>query len=229
MATVSFPYATLCVQGIKDGVTSEALEAQFEHYGRVRNVNLAQNKNMKGVPDTRIALVEFARRDDARKAMQELNGRNVQGKCVMIRFARSAPGMRSAAPAVRRGVPEPIPQTASHERLLAAKFRPADRSRSRSRSCSRTPRSKSRARGKKSKSGVEKGRSRSRRRRSRSPVRRQRSVSPQRSRSASRWRPEEFSSPEPTEPARRARRARTPARGSKRCRTESRSRSRKRR
>ncbi|CAE7564771.1 ICU11 [Symbiodinium sp. CCMP2592] len=34
-----------------------------------------------------------------------------------------------------------------------------------------------------------------------------------RSRSASRWRPEEFSSPEPTEPTRRARRARTPARG----------------
>ncbi|CAE7869751.1 Syncrip [Symbiodinium microadriaticum] len=124
MATVSFPYATLCVQGIKDGVTSEALEAQFEHYGRVRNVNLAQNKNMKGVPDTRIALVEFARRDDARRAMQELNGRNVQGKCVMIRFARSSPGMRSAAPAVRRGVPELIPQTASHERLLAAKRGP---------------------------------------------------------------------------------------------------------
>ncbi|CAE7869748.1 ICU11 [Symbiodinium microadriaticum] len=56
------------------------------------------------------------------------------------------------------------------------------------------------------------------RRRSRSPVRRKRSASPRSprrppSRSASRWRPEEFSSPEP---------ARTSARGSKRRRTESR-------
>eukprot|EP00913_Durusdinium_trenchii_P029833 g27956.t1 len=104
---------------------------------------------MKGAPDTRIAIVEFARRDDARKAMQGLNGRNVQGKCVMIRFARTAPGMRTAVPAVRRGVPELIPQTASHEKLLAAKFRPADRTLkqharkrspvlSRSRSCSRS-------------------------------------------------------------------------------------------
>ncbi|CAL1147396.1 unnamed protein product [Cladocopium goreaui] len=69
---MAFPYATLCVQGIKDGVTSEALQAQFEHYGRVRNVNITQNKNMKGAPDTRIAIVEFARRDDARKAMQAM-------------------------------------------------------------------------------------------------------------------------------------------------------------
>ena len=108
----------VCVCG-QDGVTSEALEAQFEHYGRargsavlklfvssaccfgeVRNVNLAQNKNMKGVhccissreprsqpvqvPDTRIALVEFARRDDARKAMQAMLRRPQQlDRCLL--------------------------------------------------------------------------------------------------------------------------------------------------
>lgn len=180
---MAFPYATLCVQGIKDGVTSEALQAQFEHYGRVRNVNITQNKNMKGAPDTRIAIVEFARRDDARKAMQGLNGRNVQGKCVMIRFAKTSPGMRTAAPPVRRGVPELIPQTASHEKLLAAKFRPADRSPSGSPSYSRSPK---RGRGRSSPAR--------KRRRSRSPKAR---TPPSRSRSASHWRPEEFSSPEP--------------------------------
>ena len=179
----AFPYATLCVQGIKDGVTTEALQAQFEHYGRVKNVNINQNKNMKGAPDTRIAIVEFARRDDARKAMQGLNGRNVQGKCVMIRFARTAPaGM--GTPTVRRGVPELIPQTASHEKLLAAKFRPADRSRSRSQS--RSPKRRGRS------SRAPKRRVRRSRSAPRSPV-----ESRSRSRSASHWRPQEFSSPEP--------------------------------
>lgn len=185
---MAFPYATLCVQGIKDGVTSEALQGQFEHYGKVRNVNITQNKNMRGAPDTRIAIVEFDRRDDARKAMQGLNGRNVQGKCVMIRFAKSSPGMRPAAPAVRRGVPELIPQTASHEKLLAAKFRPADRSPSRSPSDSRSRRRSA-------------PKSPKRRRRARTP-------SPSRSRSASHWRPEELSSPEPVKRRAKASRSR---------------------
>lgn len=113
--------------------------AQFEDFGRVIDVTISPNKHMRGIPDSKIALVEFEKKDDARKAMQALNGRHVQGKCVMIRFARSAPGVRTPAPLPRHSAPELIPQTATAAKLLAAKFQPCDgpKSVSRSRSCSR--------------------------------------------------------------------------------------------
>lgn len=129
---MAFPHATICVQGIKDGVDRHSIEAQFEVYGRIVRVDITPNSVLKGVADTRIAFVEFRRRDDARKAMQALNGRYVQGKCVMIKFARSAPGVRPPAP--NRGMPEMIPQTPNHQ-LLAAKFgKPKEREQSRTRS-----------------------------------------------------------------------------------------------
>merc|ERR1740121_2879716 len=81
---------------------------------------------MKGTRDSKIALVEFENRNDARKAMQALNGRQVQGKCVMIRFARSAPGVRPPGPLPRHGAPELIPQTAGMAKLINQKFKPAD-------------------------------------------------------------------------------------------------------
>ncbi|CAK0840886.1 unnamed protein product [Prorocentrum cordatum] len=59
-------------------------------------------------------------------AMQALNGRQVQGKCVMIRFARSAPGVRPPGPLPRHGAPELIPQTAGMAKLISQKFKPAD-------------------------------------------------------------------------------------------------------
>mmetsp|Transcript_115908 Transcript_115908/g.322735 ORF Transcript_115908/g.322735 Transcript_115908/m.322735 type:complete len:273 (-) Transcript_115908:377-1195(-) len=124
---MAFPYATLCVQGIKDGTSRSAIEAQFEEYGRVVDVTITPNKHMRGVPDSKIALVEFAKKEDARRAMQALNGRHVQGKCVMIRFARSAPGVRPPTPLPRHGAPELIPQTANRAAMLAAKFMPADK------------------------------------------------------------------------------------------------------
>lgn len=133
---------TLCVQGIKDGVRRGALEAEFEAFGRLVRVDIVPGNARRGVPDSRIAFVEFERKEDARKAMQTLNGRYVQGKCVMIQFARGAPGMRlSGPPQVRRGTPEPIPQCAAlaakyrHSAgALAAKFpQSGERSRSRSR------------------------------------------------------------------------------------------------
>eukprot|EP00929_Paragymnodinium_shiwhaense_P108347 TRINITY_DN74664_c0_g1_i1.p1 TRINITY_DN74664_c0_g1~~TRINITY_DN74664_c0_g1_i1.p1 ORF type:complete len:241 (-),score=25.45 TRINITY_DN74664_c0_g1_i1:88-810(-) len=120
---MAFPYATICVQGLKDNVSREALFSQFEEFGRVLDVTVTPNRHMKGVPDSKIALVEFRKKEDARKAMQALNGRSVQGKCVMIRFARSAPGVRPNPPPPRHGAPELIPQTASHASLLAAKFK----------------------------------------------------------------------------------------------------------
>eukprot|EP00443_Scrippsiella_acuminata_P041676 CAMPEP_0115345110 /NCGR_PEP_ID=MMETSP0270-20121206/93646_1 /TAXON_ID=71861 /ORGANISM="Scrippsiella trochoidea, Strain CCMP3099" /LENGTH=152 /DNA_ID=CAMNT_0002766891 /DNA_START=27 /DNA_END=482 /DNA_ORIENTATION=+ len=123
---MAFPYATLCVQGIKDGTTRSAIEAQFEEFGRIRDVTITPNKHMRGVPDSRLALVEYEKKEDARKAMQALNGRYVQGKCVMIRFARSAPGTRPPAPLPRHGAPELIPQTASRAAMLSLKFTPAD-------------------------------------------------------------------------------------------------------
>uniref|UniRef100_A0A7S1AEI2 RRM domain-containing protein n=1 Tax=Noctiluca scintillans TaxID=2966 RepID=A0A7S1AEI2_NOCSC len=123
---MAFPYATLCVQGVKDGVSRAAIEAQFENYGTVVRCDITPNKQMIGVPDTRIAIVEFKHRDDARKAMRALNGRYVQGKCVMVRFARSAAGVRPPAPRTRQGAPELIPQTACHAKMLAAKFHSAD-------------------------------------------------------------------------------------------------------
>merc|ERR1719213_599129 len=123
---MSFPYATLCVQGIKDGASRSAIMAQFEDFGRVIDVTISPNKHMRGIPDSKIALVEFEKKDDARKAMQALNGRHVQGKCVMIRFARSAPGVRTPAPLPRHSAPELIPQTARGAKMLAAKFRHED-------------------------------------------------------------------------------------------------------
>lgn len=123
---MAFPYATLCVQGIKDGTSRSSLEAQFEEYGKIRDVTITPNKHMRGVADSRLALVEFEKKEDARKAMQALNGRYVQGKCVMIRFARSAPGMRPPAPLPRHGAPELIPQTAGRASQLAQKFQTGD-------------------------------------------------------------------------------------------------------
>eukprot|EP00927_Polykrikos_kofoidii_P039835 TRINITY_DN34140_c0_g1_i1.p1 TRINITY_DN34140_c0_g1~~TRINITY_DN34140_c0_g1_i1.p1 ORF type:complete len:248 (+),score=24.53 TRINITY_DN34140_c0_g1_i1:253-996(+) len=122
---MAFPHATLCVQGIKDGTSRSAIEAQFEEFGKIIDVTITPNKQMKGVPDSRIALVEYKRRDDARRAMQALNGRYVQGKCVMIRFARSAPGVKPPMPLPRRGALELIPQTSHHAALLSAKFKQA--------------------------------------------------------------------------------------------------------
>lgn len=122
---MAFPYATLCVQGIKDGTRRDALQAQFEAFGKVMDVTITPNKHMRGVPDSKIALVEFKKKEDARKAMQALNGRYVQGKCVMIRFARSAPGVRPPAPIPRQGSLELIPQTANLVSPLAAKFTPS--------------------------------------------------------------------------------------------------------
>lgn len=119
MANPNPPYATLCVQGIKDGVRRSALEAEFEAFGPLVRVDIAPSNSLRGVQDSRLAFVEFERREDARKAMRALNGRYVQGKCVMIQFARGTPGVRSTGP--RRGIPEPIPQT-PNAALLAAKF-----------------------------------------------------------------------------------------------------------
>ncbi|CAE8629190.1 unnamed protein product, partial [Polarella glacialis] len=209
------PYATLCVQGIKDGVTNEALESHFEVYGRVRDVSITQNKHMKGATDTRIAIVEFAKKEDARRAMQGLNGRSLCGKCVMIRFARFDAPLRGA----RAGFPEPVPQTASHNKMLMAKFQAADkspspspsprrRSRSERRGAKPKPRSRSRRRSR-SRGGGGRGTS-LRRDRSRSDGRagrdlraRRRSRSQSigaavtaRSRSASRWRPQASEEPE---------------------------------
>lgn len=198
---MAFPYATLCVQGLKDGVCPDALEAQFEEYGRVRNVSLTKNRHMKGVSDTQIALVEFARRDDARRAMQALNGRNVQGKCATIRFAKSSPGNR---PAISRNAhPELIPQTAKHAKLLAAKFQASDE-RSATRSKSRRRRrgkddKDSRSRDHRHRSQNRSG-SKTRRRSCRHSQQRSRSrygetsnaeadTKEERSRSASHWRP----------------------------------------
>lgn len=123
---MAFPYATLCVQGVKDGTNRHALQDQFEEFGKVMDVTITANKQMRGQPDTKIALVEFKHRSDARKAMQALNGRQVQGKCVMIRFARSAPGVRPASPLPRHGAPMLIPQTACHAAALAQKFTPCE-------------------------------------------------------------------------------------------------------
>eukprot|EP00927_Polykrikos_kofoidii_P056447 TRINITY_DN50563_c0_g1_i1.p1 TRINITY_DN50563_c0_g1~~TRINITY_DN50563_c0_g1_i1.p1 ORF type:complete len:293 (-),score=23.87 TRINITY_DN50563_c0_g1_i1:88-966(-) len=153
------PNATLCVQGIKDGVKRCAIEAEFEEFGRISRVDITPGNMLRGVPDSRIAFVEFESRKDARKAMQALNGRYVQGKCVMIQFARSAPGIKPGL--MRRGATEQIPQTPNHP-MLAAKFglpesqvyrrrsrskaSPRPRSRCRSHSSTRS-RSRSRYRG----------------------------------------------------------------------------------
>ena len=50
-------------------------------------MTITPNKNMRNVPDSKLALIEFDKKEDARRAMRALNGRNVQGKCVMIRSA----------------------------------------------------------------------------------------------------------------------------------------------
>jgi len=118
-------HATLCVQGLRDGVRRSALEAEFEAFGNLVRVDIAPGNALRGLrrspglPDSRLAFIEYERRNDARRAMQAMNGRYVQGKCVMIQFARGTPGVRSSG--VRRGFPEPIPQT-PNAALLAAKF-----------------------------------------------------------------------------------------------------------
>lgn len=120
-------HATLCVQGLKDGVRRHALEAEFEAFGRLVRVDIVPGNARRGMPDSRIAFVEFKDRQDARKAMRSLNGRMVQGKCVMIQFARRGagtgrnPNVPIVANGVRRGVPEMIPQCAGGP-CLAAKF-----------------------------------------------------------------------------------------------------------
>lgn len=154
-----FDAPTLCVQGIRDGVRRGAIESEFEAFGELVRVDIVPGNARRGVPDSRIAFVEFAKKDDARKAMRALNGRYVQGKCVMIQFARGLPGQNRAgmAPAVRRGTPEAIPQVAAlaakfpnQAGALAAKFQPSDRSPSRAQA-SRS-RSSRRARGRKERS-----------------------------------------------------------------------------
>mmetsp|Transcript_22212 Transcript_22212/g.62302 ORF Transcript_22212/g.62302 Transcript_22212/m.62302 type:complete len:275 (+) Transcript_22212:195-1019(+) len=158
---------TLCVQGIKDGVRRGALEAEFEAFGKLVRVDIVPGNARRGVPDSRIAFVEFERKGDARKAMQSLNGRYVQGKCVMIQFARGVPGARRGGGIlgtnVRRGTPEPIPQCAALAAKrpdiggpLAAKFVPAT-------SRSESPgRDRDRSHGEAARNGDADGRARSR-------------------------------------------------------------------
>lgn len=106
---------TLCVQGIKDGVTKEELCDQFENYGPVARCEIAAGNSSKGMPDSRIAFVEFVDRVDARKAMQKLSGRKVCGKCVIIQWSRSGHGMGSKSSAEQE----------QRDRLVARKFQPA--------------------------------------------------------------------------------------------------------
>jgi len=129
---------TLCVQGIKDGVQRETLEREFEAYGPLVRVEIAPGNSARGMPDSRIAFVEFERREHARKAMQKLNGRKVAGKCVMIAWSRSSAG------AGRLGTKDPQPMSFRHS--VTDKFRHASRSRSKTRSPSRSRRGRSRTR-----------------------------------------------------------------------------------
>lgn len=174
---MSFPYATLCVQGIKDGTSRSSIEAQFEDFGKIRDVTITPNKHMRGVPDSKLALVEFERKADARKAMQALNGRFVQGKCVMIRFARSAPGIRPPAPLPRHGAPELIPQTAGRAAMLSMKFQPADQPREAEQARTEGKRSRSRRKSRGASKERKKSGSKSRRQKSRSRSRKRRSCS----------------------------------------------------
>lgn len=218
------PHATLCVQGIKDGVRRDALESVFEGYGRLVRVDIVPGNARRGLPDSRIAFVEFERRNDARKAMHSLNGRHVQGKCVMIQFARGRPGLaQGPIRSVRGGAPEPIPQCAALVAKRAMQspspspYRGSTRSKGRSLSRSRS-REQARKMTVRSQSRSSRPRTRSRSRdRPRSPDRgrtvntrasadartrqrsRPRSADRLRTRSTSRWRP----SPSPSQASRR--------------------------
>ncbi len=76
----------LYVGNLPYSVTQEDLEQLFGQYGEVHSVNVIMDR-MTGKPRG-FAFVEM---EDADKAMQELNGKELQGRALTVNEARDKP------------------------------------------------------------------------------------------------------------------------------------------
>ncbi len=76
----------LYVGNLPFSVTQEELEGLFGQYGAVQSVNIIMDR-MTGKPRG-FAFVEM---EDADKAMQELNGKELQGRPLTVNEAREKP------------------------------------------------------------------------------------------------------------------------------------------
>ncbi len=78
--------AKLYVGNLDYGVTSEQLGEHFGQAGQVVSANVISNKytgRSKG-----FGFVEFASEEEAKKAIEELNGKDFQGRSIVVNEAR---------------------------------------------------------------------------------------------------------------------------------------------
>lgn len=80
------PNKNLFIGGLAWAATDEDLKAAFEPFGAVLNaavVRYPENNRSRGY-----GFVEFENLDDAVKAKEEMNGKEIAGRSIMIDFAR---------------------------------------------------------------------------------------------------------------------------------------------
>lgn len=200
---------SLLVLNISFRTTADDLYPLFERYGKVVDVFIPRDRR---TGDSRgFAFVRYKYADEAQKAIDRLDGRNVDGRNIMVQFAKYGPnaepiqkgrvkeGAEKSRDRSRSRSPRPRHRDRDHRRRSRSRSRSRERhgrdrdrdyrrrSRSRSRSLSSSPDHKSRRRARDD--GKRKSRSKSRsksksRSRSRSRSRSYHSASPAR-RSAS--------------------------------------------
>ena len=78
--------AKLFVGNLTFSVTSDSLRAIFEKVGKVTDANIVTDKMSGG--SRGFGFVEMATDDDAKKAIAELNGTEVEGRKIFVSEAR---------------------------------------------------------------------------------------------------------------------------------------------
>ncbi|XP_051126441.1 serine/arginine-rich splicing factor SC35-like [Andrographis paniculata] len=155
---------SLLVLNITFRTTADDLFPLFDKYGKVVDVFIPRDRR---TGDSRgFAFVRYKYQDEAQKAVEKLDGRVVDGREIMVQFAKYGPN----AERIHKGrIEEPVYRSKRRSRSRSPRPRDRDRRRSRSRSRGRSDRYR----------GRDRDRDYHHRSRSRSPSRsRSRSASP---------------------------------------------------
>ncbi|XP_026663903.1 serine/arginine-rich splicing factor SC35 [Phoenix dactylifera] len=139
---------SLLVLNISFRTTADDLYPLFDRYGKVVDVFIPRDRRSG---DSRgFAFVRYKYADEAQKAVERLDGRNVDGRNIMVQFAKYGPN----AEPIRKGrIVEVLPKTSGRSRSRSPRPRYRDdyrdrdyRRRSRSRSKGRYDRNRYRER-----------------------------------------------------------------------------------
>ncbi|XP_051150157.1 small RNA-binding protein 11, chloroplastic-like [Andrographis paniculata] len=100
--------ASLFVGGLSFSTTEQRLSEAFSEYGQVIEANVVTNKESKR--SRGFGFVTFSSKDEAEKAMEEMNGKPLDGRAIFIDYAK--PGQRrrrGGEMPIARGPPESAP------------------------------------------------------------------------------------------------------------------------